>query len=175
LPWWRGWVNDAQVVINKALEDSDAFLEVKEAAARGADAMAATNQAGTDQAGEVQQVLVLAQGNVTDVVPHAKSLKLDTLLKPKDVLSRTMSLDEFNQWLEKFEAYLEWNKTTVDDHQLSEKTKRQLLNDCIDANLAAALKTDEKVTDETTMRDHDGCLKRLEVYFLEEHTLTVAG
>ena len=73
------WVNAAQVIMNKALEDLDAFLEVKEASAWVADALVATNQeamnqAGTNQAGEIQQVPVLAQGNVMDVVPHAKSL-----------------------------------------------------------------------------------------------------
>ena len=73
------WVNAAQVIMNKALEDLDAFLEVKEASARVADALVATNQvamnqAGMNQAGEIQQVPVLAQGNMMDVVPHAKSL-----------------------------------------------------------------------------------------------------
>ena len=54
------------------------------------------------------------------------------------------------------------------NHQVSERTRRQLLNDCTDADLAAALRTDERVTDVTPLTEAAGYLARLKVFFAEE-------
>jgi hypothetical protein len=51
----------------------------------------------------------------------------------------------------------------------TEKSKRQLLDDCLDSDLAATLSTDERVTQDTPIRGANGCLERLREFFLEDH------
>jgi hypothetical protein len=46
-----------------------------------------------------------------------------------------MSLEEFHHWLEKFEAYIEWNKDVMDLHNLSAKTRWLFLSDCVDCGV----------------------------------------
>ena len=130
--------------MNNALLDSEMFLEAKKASAQ-------------------------ASGNATDTAPSAGTAKLDSTLRPKNALSRAMSLEEFTQWFTRFEAYLDWNQKALENR--TEKSNRQLLDDCLDFDLAATLSTDERVTQDTPIKGANGCLERLREFYLEDHPL----
>jgi hypothetical protein len=63
----EGWITTAKEAVNNALLDSETFLEAKEASAQ-------------------------ASGNAADTAPSAGTAKLDSTLRPKNALSRAMSL-----------------------------------------------------------------------------------
>ena len=98
-----------------------------------------------------------------------QSPKIDEILKPEKLL-RSYTLEEFNVWSEKFEAYYDHNKKTLDK---SIVISRQILNNLMDSKLVNALKTEEGVKDDTPIRGDGGCLKKLKAIFLKESPLFV--
>lgn len=104
-----------------------------------------------------------ASGNAADTAPSASHARIDSTLRPKNALSRAMSLEESNQWLTKFEAYLDGNQKASESG--SGTRKRQLLEDCLESDLASALLMDEQITPDTPIRGTTGCLSQLKKFF----------
>ena len=82
----------------------------------------------------------------TDVFRTAV-LELDLTLRPRQKLSLTSTLEEARLWLLKFEAYLDWNRKVLSTVTL--KTWKHLLENHLDADLAAMLSADDKITPTT--------------------------
>ena len=59
-----------------------------------------------------------------------------------------MTLEESMLWFRKFEAYLDWNQKVLATKSV--EVWRQLLDNCLDADLASTLATDDMITE--TMR-----------------------
>ena len=83
---------------------------------------------------------------------------------------RSFSLEEFNAWSDKFKAYFDHNKKTLNR---SIVISRQLLNNVLDLKLSNALKTEEGVKDDTPILANGGCLDKLKNIFLKESPLFV--
>ena len=107
-----------------------------------------------------------ASGSAAYTAPAASHAKIDSILRPKNALSRAMSLEESNLWFTRFEAYLDWNQVALESG--NGPSKRQLLNDCLESDLASALLTYEQITPDTPIKGATGCLARLKKFFPEE-------
>ena len=106
-------------------------------------------------------------GSGTSSTGHAK---IDDTLRPKDTLLRSFNLEEANLWFQKFTAYFTHNEKALRGQGLV--VRRQLLDNCIEAGLASALRTDDKIKDETpVIGDENSCLSRLKEIFLERNPL----
>ena len=100
----------------------------------------------------------------------AGQAKIDDTLRPKDTLLRSFNLEEANLWFQKFTAYFTHNEKALRGQGLV--VRRQLLDNCIEAGLASALRTDDKIKDETpVIGDENSCLSRLKEIFLERNPL----
>ena len=86
--------------------------------------------------------------------------KIDELLKPKELLSSEMTLEEADEWFESYNPFISYNKRSVTKMDIS--VKRALLNKCLDTKLVSALRTHKDVTP-TTEIDAPGtrCLAEL--------------
>ena len=82
-----------------------------------------------------------AQGS--NQVPTRKSAKIEELLKPKEPLSETMSLEEAEHWIKKYKAFLAHNKDVLNEEGLV--VSKAILDGSLDPKLAAKLRnhTDE--------------------------------
>ena len=70
--------------------------------------------------------------------PTRKSAKIEELLKPKEPLSETMSLEEAEHWIKKYKAFLAHNKDVLNEEGLV--VSRAILDDSLDPKLAAKLR-----------------------------------
>ena len=113
-------VKDTQTAVNKALDDSERFIDEKSVQNPGT---------GTSSAG---------QG------------KIDDTLRPKETLLQSFTLEEANLWFQRFTAYCEHNARALNGQSLA--VQRQLLDNCIEAGLASALQTDDKVKVVTSIK-----------------------
>ena len=73
--------------------------------------------------------------------------KIDELLKPKELLSSEMTLEEADQWFESYKAFISYNKRSMTKMDIS--VKRALLNKCLDTKLVSALRTHKDITPTT--------------------------
>ena len=93
--------------------------------------------------------------------------KIDNTIRPEKLLV-SFTLEEFNIWSEKFTAFYNHNKRSLEGNiELS----RQLLHSLLDSKLTNALKTEEDVTNETPIVAQGGCLDKLRAIFLKESPL----
>ena len=60
----------------------------------------------------------------------SETIKIDDLLKPKELLSSEMNLEEADQWFDSYRAFISYNKCNMDKLEIS--VRRQLLNKCLD-------------------------------------------
>ena len=94
-------------------------------------------------------------------------IKIDNTIRPETLLI-SFTLEEFNTWSEKFTAFYNHNKKSLEGNiELS----RQLLHSLLDSKLTNALKTEEDVTNETPIVAQGGCLDKLRAIFLKESPL----
>ena len=100
---------------------------------------------------------------------QARSTKIDDTFKPKEVLTRSMTLEEFNVWCDRFSAYVEQNQNILSEQ--SATVKREFLYNCIDASLTQALQTDSTITNETPITGDNSCTYRLKAIFLRDNPL----
>ena len=56
------------------------------------------------------------------------AIKIDEILKPKELLSSEMNLEEADQWFDSYRAYITFNKRNMAKLEIS--VRRQLLNKC---------------------------------------------
>ena len=94
-------------------------------------------------------------GNAVAAPPS--SSKIDDTLRPRETLLRTMSLEEFNVWSDKFTAYIRQNERLLSGQSTS--VKREILYNCLGSSLVQALKTDSTITDATPIIG-DNCSQR---------------
>ena len=97
------------------------------------------------------------------------SLKIDDMLKPKELLMRSMSLEEADEWFESYRAFLAHNEKVLARQDI--KVSRALLNKSIEAALASSLRAHPNVAATTSIADKDGCLDKLRDIFLDKNPL----
>ena len=97
------------------------------------------------------------------------SLKIDDILKPKDLLMRSMTLEEADEWFESYRAFLAHNEKVLVKQDI--KVNRALLNKSIEAALASALRAHPDVVAGTPITAQGGCLDKLRDIFLEKNPL----
>ena len=110
-------------------------------------------------------------GEASTSIPEAiTSAKIDELLKPKELLSSEMTLEEADQWFESYKAFFSYGKRSMTKMDIS--VQRALLNKCLDTKLVSALRTQKDVTP-TTEKDapSTGCLAKLREIFLDKNPL----
>ena len=93
------------------------------------------------------------------------SVKIDDMLKPKELLLRSMTLEEADQC----RAFLKHNEKALSRQDIS--VIRALLNNSIEAGLSSALRADAKIQATTPIAEKDGCLDTLRAKFLEKNPL----
>ena len=96
-------------------------------------------------------------------------MKIDQLLKPKELLLLSMTLEEANEWFCNFRAFLKHNEQALANKDIS--VFRGLLNKSIKAKLSSTLRTHPDVEATTPIADRNGCLDKLREMFLEKNPL----
>ena len=97
-----------------------------------------------------------------------KSMKIEEVLKPKEPLNESMTLEEVEHWLKGYEAFMDHNREVLTQEGI--KVSRAILDKCLDAKLSTRLRNaqdengENKVKDDTSIQD---CLKVLKDMFLE--------
>ena len=97
-----------------------------------------------------------------------RSMKIEKVLKPKEPLNESMTLEEVDHWLKGYEAFMDHNKEVLTQEGI--KVSRAILDGCLDPKLSTRLRNaqddngENKVKDETSILD---CLKVLKEMFLE--------
>ena len=108
-----------------------------------------------------------ASASIQEAIATAK---IDELLKPKELLSSEMTLEEDDQWFESYKAFISYNKRSMTKMDIS--IKRALLSKCLDTKLVSALRTHKDVTPTTEIdAPSAGCLAKLREIFLEKNPL----
>ena len=107
--------------------------------------------------------------NVGATATGASSSKIDDTLKPKETLMRSMNLEEFNVWSDRFDAYYKQNEKILTSKNMS--VRREVFFNCMEASLVQELRTDPTITDETPMIGDNSCLSKLKEIFLRNNPL----
>ena len=94
------------------------------------------------------------------------AIKIDEILKPKELLSSEMNLEEADQWFDSYRAYISFNQRNMTKLEVS--VRRQLLNKCLDPKMVSALRTHNDITPTTEINAPNGCLAVLRAIFLEK-------
>ena len=96
--------------------------------------------------------------------------KIVDTLKPKEPLSEEMNLEEANQWFKSYRAHLAYNKGTLEKQDI--QVQRAMLEVDLDPKMASALRSHEKIKDDTKIdasAPEVGCLETLREIFLEKN------
>ena len=91
------------------------------------------------------------------------------MLKPKELMMCSMTLEEADEWFESYRAFLAHNERTLARQDI--KVSRALLNKSIEAGLASSLRAHPDIRATTPIADKDGCLDKLRDIFLEKNPL----
>ena len=83
------------------------------------------------------------------------SIKINEMLKPKELLLQSMTLEEADQLFTNFRAFLKHNEKALSRQDIS--VSRTLLNNSIEAGLSLALRADAKIQATTPIAGKDGC------------------
>ena len=75
------------------------------------------------------------------------TIKIDNILKPKELLSSEMNLEEADQLFDSYRAFISFNKRNMAKLEIS--VRRQLLNKCLDPKMVSALRTHKDITPTT--------------------------
>ena len=100
--------------------------------------------------------------------PAKRSMRIEEVLKPKDPLCESMTLEEVEHWLKGYEAFMDHNKEVLTQEGI--KVSRAILDKCLDPKLSTRLRNiqnengENMVKDDTPIQD---CLKVLKNMFLE--------
>ena len=87
-------------------------------------------------------------------------------MKPKELLSSEMNLEEADQWFDSYQAFISFNKRNMAKLEIS--VRQQLLNKCLDPKMVSALRTHKDITPTTEIDAPNGCLDKLRAIFLEK-------
>ena len=107
---------------------------------------------------------------LTNSVASGGPIKIEDTLKPKELLSEDMNLEEANLWFKAYRAHLSYNKVNMAKQDI--QVRRAMLDLCLDSRMASALRAHEKVKDDTEIDATDpnaGCLNILREIFLERN------
>ena len=66
--------------------------------------------------------------------PTRKSMKIEEVLKPKEPLDESMTLEEVEHWLKGYEAFMDHNREVLTQEGI--KVSRAILDKCLDAKLS---------------------------------------
>ena len=80
--------------------------------------------------------------------------KIVDTLKPKEPLSEEMNLEEANQWFKSYRAHLAYNKGTLERQDI--QVQRAMLEVDLDPKMASALRSHEKIKDDTREVNPEG-------------------
>ena len=92
------------------------------------------------------------------------NVKIDELLKPKELLTAEMSLEEADEWFACYKAFLKYNERALNKLDIS--VKRALLNKYLDTKMSSALRTHKDIVATTPIDAPNGCLEKLRGIFL---------
>ena len=168
------WETDFQGTLSHQLEDADHqtyekelsdYQELSKKAITALKGYLKDLRSKVEVPAPVQATGAAATGNASGNVNQLA--KIDDTLKPEKLL-KSYTLEEFNAWEEKFKAYYDHNKKTLDR---SITISRQILNNLLDLKLVNALKTEEGVRDDSPILANGGCLQKLKAIFLKESPL----
>ena len=138
--------NDSEVIVTRQIKAAEAFLKE------------APSDTGTTQPNA-------AGGN---------NVKIDELLKPKELLLLSMTLEEADEWFTNFRAFLKHNERALAKQDIS--VSRALLNKSIEAKLSSSPRADTTVQATTPIAEPGGYLGEVESYiFGKEPTLVKAS
>ena len=102
--------------------------------------------------------------------PVSGAVKIEDTLKPRELLSADMNLEEANLWFDAYRAHIGFNRNNM--AKLDIKVRRAMLNACLDPKMASSLRTNSKIEAETEIDTPDtGCLDVLREIFLEKNPL----
>ena len=104
-----------------------------------------------------------------EAVATRGAMKIDEMLKPKELLSSEMTLEEADQWFDSYKAFISFNKRSMVKLEIS--VRRALLNKCLDSKMVSALRTHKDVLPTTEIDTPNGCLVVLRTIFLEKNPL----
>ena len=71
------------------------------------------------------------------------AMKIDEILKPQELLSSEMTLEEADQWFESYKAFISFNKRSMNRLEIS--VRRALLNKCLDPKMVSTLRTHKNI------------------------------
>ena len=98
--------------------------------------------------------------------------KIINTLKPKSPLNEEMTLEEAQLWFKNYRAHLTYNKDALAKQEI--QVQRAMLDVDLDPRMASALRSHEKIKDETKIDATDqevSCLETLREIFLEKNPL----
>ena len=111
------------------------------------------------------------QSTTTTATPSGPSKIVDTL-KPRCTLNEEMTLEEAQLWFKNYKAHLAYNKDALAKQEI--QVQRAMLDVDLDPRMASALRSHEKIKDETKIDATDqevSCLETLREIFLEKNPL----
>ena len=79
------------------------------------------------------------QEGTSNSAGNSSTIKIDDILKPKELLSSEMNLEEADQWFDTYRAFISFNKRNMAKLEIS--VRRQILNKCLDPKMVSALRT----------------------------------
>ena len=109
--------------------------------------------------------------STTTATPSGPSKIVDTL-KPRCPLNEEMTLEEAQLWFKNYKAHLAYNKDALAKQEI--QVQRAMLDVDLDPRMASALRSHEKIKDETKIDATDqevSCLETLREIFLEKNPL----
>ena len=108
-------------------------------------------------------------GGIAQPEAAGGAMKIDEILKPQELLSSEMTLEEADQWFESYKAFISFNKRSMNRLEIS--VRRALLNKCLDPKMVSTLRTHKNILPTTEIDAPNGCLVRLREIFLEKNPL----
>ena len=91
---------------------------------------------------------------------------LDNTFKPEGCLKRTMSLEEAQYWLRKFDQWFVWNAKVLIKKGLV--AQRMFLENFLDERMLSKVQSDVLVNPSTPIQGPNGLLKKLELYYTDK-------
>ena len=97
------------------------------------------------------------------------SVKIDELLKPKELLLLSMTFEEADEWFRNFQAFLKHNERALAKQDIL--VIHALLNKSIEAKLSSTLGAHPDVEATKPIADRNGCLDKLRSMFIKKNPL----
>ena len=83
--------------------------------------------------------------------PAKRSMRIEEVLKPKDPLCESMTLEEVEHWLKGYEAFMDHNKEVLTQEGI--KVSRAIFDKCLDPKLSTRLRNIQNENGENMVKD----------------------